>query len=222
MKPVQLSLWDLLAEAQESPRRASLPALYAALEENLAPLSPEAQLLAAGRAFLAISSLIEERAAISFRELEEKNSADGPPISEDLFLGLVRNNQELDWQDLLESPQPEKLHYQARVGLDDSVVGEVPKEQVLQMLEAFSAEPVITAHDEDIPAWSKRILSYFEGKGFSCCSFLELEKEVGLPRVELWLGLLHCPDNIHLEQTGDFYDTGGISVKAISQNAKLK
>jgi hypothetical protein len=40
----------------------------------------------------------------------------------------------------------------------------------------------------------------------------DLESSLKLSRVRLWMGLLHSPDALRLEQTGDFYDEGGIFI----------
>jgi hypothetical protein len=93
------------------------------------------------------------------------------------------------------------------------VAGEVKK---ATLLEAFHSEVELAenqaqpetaaSHSEDVNAWADAIAQWWAARsGNKPVSLIELQHELKLPLVEIWLGLL-LGNRFELEQQGDFYD----------------
>jgi hypothetical protein len=68
-------------------------------------------------------------------------------------------------------------------------------------------QAISTAHAEDVSAWVEAIAHCIKNN-FSPIRLIDLQTALGLPIVEIWLGLLL--GDFKLEQRGSFYDSNEI------------
>ena len=61
------------------------------------------------------------------------------------------------------------------------------------------------AHDEDIFAWCQAIAQWITQHQSGKVSLLQLQQALGMPLVEVWLGLLHSPTPYQWDRQGEFY-----------------
>ena len=61
------------------------------------------------------------------------------------------------------------------------------------------------AHDEDIFAWCQAIAHWIGQHHGEKVSLEQLQQSLGMPLVEVWLGLLHSSTPYQGDGTGDFY-----------------
>jgi len=102
---------------------------------------------------------------------------------------------------------------------DGSLVHQVDKSVMLKALEAIVTEsaqtpddtdPLNVAHTENVSQWNEAISTWMQKKSSSksVVSLLELQQGLGMPIVEVWLGLLlGGQERYGLEQQGTFYST---------------
>lgn len=105
-----------------------------------------------------------------------------------------------------------------------SIAGPVDKAALLEAfdseIEAVEAEAqrqssaFNTAHEEDISGWAAAIARWFAQRApAEPVSLLQLQEHLGLPMVEVWMGLLLPPQQYEWEQKGEFYSQGSLWVK---------
>ncbi len=61
------------------------------------------------------------------------------------------------------------------------------------------------AEKENIPKWQQAIAHWIEQHRGEKVSLLQLQQSLGMPLVEVWLGLLHSPTPYQWDGTGEFY-----------------
>ncbi len=61
------------------------------------------------------------------------------------------------------------------------------------------------AEKENIPKWQSAIATWIRQHRGEKVSLLQLQQALGMPLVEVWLGLLHSPTPYQWEQQGEFY-----------------
>ncbi len=61
------------------------------------------------------------------------------------------------------------------------------------------------AKQENIPEWRNVIAQWTEQHRGEKVSLLQLQQALGMPLVEVWLGLLHSPTPYQWDDTGEFY-----------------
>ncbi|MDJ0708635.1 MAG: hypothetical protein QNJ46_35675, partial [Leptolyngbyaceae cyanobacterium MO_188.B28] len=110
----------------------------------------------------------------------------------------------LDVSSLIRQPAPTKRKPTPQTG--DSVVGEVPKANVLEMadqLDRKKKEALSLAHNENVSAWQTAISRALQTK-LTPISVRTLREITQLPLVEVWLGLLLGGFQL-VQDPGDFY-----------------
>jgi len=198
MKPVQLEL-NLWAELEDFQN------LLDAVERVVSHLPESQQLQVAGDALLRIAELCESRAELLTTEWEEAYR--DPIVGQGFFDEIVRQTMAVDFSDLME---PAPLRKPRQDGEPTrSIVATVEKEVALAMVEQMEQEAEAqmqavlgVAHSEDVSGWAGAIdrwLAQHSGE----VSWDELEVGLGMPWVEIWLGLLL--GGFVLEQRGEFY-----------------
>lgn len=219
---LQLNLWDELEQATAAPESADISHLWAQLEQSVTELPGELKLHTAGKAIAQIAEVFALRSDSLLSAWEEAHNDDGPTFEEDAISGLVRQTMNLDLSELMETPAPEQRQRQSLALSTESVAGEVSKEA---LLEAFESEielvetqaqaqstAMAVAHDEDVVGWGRANAQWFaEQSPDQAVSLIQLQQSLGLPMVEVWMGLLLSQEQQYqLEQRGEFYDAGGI------------
>jgi len=199
MKPVQLEL-NLWAELEDFQN------MLDGVEAIVRHLPESQQLQVAGDALLRIAELCESRAQMLTTEWEEAYR--DPIVGQGFFAEMVRQTMAVDLSDLME-PVPLRKPRTRTEKQTGSIVATVEKEAVLAMVEQMEQEAEAqmqavlgVAHSEDVSGWAGAIdrwLAQHSGE----VSWDELEVELGMPWVELWLGLLL--GGFGMEQRGEFY-----------------
>ena len=222
LKQLELSMWQDLKTASSEPLAADLQQLWHKLEQVIEFTSKNQKLRVLGDAIAAIVEIYVMRANAILSTLEEKDSSGGEPIlSEDFLNDLMRQSMSIDLSDMMERlfPEPEskpRSPVSARgtiVAPQDlsanceiaSVVPDDPKQMLVEL-----------AGNEQVSQWSAAISEWIQQHSCSeRVSLLQLQQVLGLPLVEVWLGLLLSSQHQYdWEQRGDFYsDAGEILLK---------
>lgn len=213
MRQLEVQLWQTFKEATADPEAASLTQLWVALDEVLQTLTTCQQLNIAGEAIIQIAQLFHDRSTLAFEDLEAAASDDGPVMPEDAFDRYVRQTMQVDFDQFIEpalfARQPrqrgESSHEPRSVAetVDKTVLLEV----VAQIEAEQSPEQMIRqlAGEEDIAQWSAAIARWLQQHEIrQSISLPELLRGLGMPTVEVWMGLLL--GGYPLEQRGEFYE----------------
>jgi hypothetical protein len=203
--PLQLMLWEWLDEAAQVV--AQLPelvvvqdgvAILDAALEDLSQMLLSVQLSIAAQAIDQLAGLYQRKA----EELLfgwENQAAIGATLSDDWSAGLVRQSIAFDLSAVAEpvdekSPRRSKQH--SVVDPEDSLVAPIPKENAIAFLDVIAEgeadlqlQLAALARNESPARWQAAIAQCFDGCEEST-TFTQLQRQTGLDRVELWLGLL--------------------------------
>jgi hypothetical protein len=190
-------------------------------ESAIAQLPESQQMGAAGEAILQFAQLCSLRAEVLIQNWE--NAYRDPIVDNSFFSDIVRQTMAVDLSDLIE-PAPPRAHRRSKLKpkAETSFAAVVDKSAVLAMVEQMDAESqysefslsdeqkkqlaLASAHDEDISAWSKAIAHQMQHSGSKAVSLLQLQQALGLPMIEIWLGLLLGEQGQYQWKTGgEFY-----------------
>lgn len=194
----------------------NLNTLWQAIEPTLGQLPNAEQLRLAGYAIEELSELCKAKAEKWLTDWEERYSATGPTIDENLLHGLVQQTMYLNLEGLVKSkPKPPR-----RRPPSGSIVGTVDKQTLLNALDAIEEQEatkqsaLAVAHDEDVSAWIGAITQWLNQGDRSphskevwfseLCTALKHTYPTITP-VKVFLALLL--GGYHLEQSGDFYQS---------------
>ena len=208
--PLDLQLSATLAEAQTDPESIDLLVLWHELEPFLSDLPCSEQLRLAGTVLSQLAELYWAKATQILDDWEEGHNDQGPVPTDLLLDGIrVRQTRQVDVSDLVRQPTRSKRESQPKPQ-ENSVVEPVAKTKVLRMLDHMeeAQQALAVAHDEDITAWQNAIAHYLRQQNASEVQLLQLQQDLQMPLVKLWLGLLL--GEYRLEQRGEFYDSQGV------------
>jgi len=214
---LQLDLWQELQAAEQSPEQTDVVQLCIGMERAIAVTPPAQKLQTAASAFLQIAEIFALRAGLLLTDWEQSYSEEGPPLEDEDLSELLRQSMSLDLEELMADPEP--ITRQRKPSLTDSVesvAGMVDKDTLLEafnteieLMEAQAgaeSEVVSVAHSEDVTAWAGAIARWLQQHSSAePVPLMELQKGVGLPLVELWLGILLGREEFMKEQRGAFY-----------------
>lgn len=221
VKQLELDLWNAISSARQAPEEANLLMVFNVLDQTLVDLDTYSQLRISGDAVCQIADLFCDRTNLLFAELQAKSTEEGPIMPDDAFDRYVRQSMMVDLEQFLEPLEALPRKVVERHQDSNSVVGNVDKEVLLQVLEEdldqeklLSVEEefdqvIGTAHVENVSAWIDAIKLCLD-EHTSPIRLTDLQKVLQLPMVEIWLGLLL--GNFHLDQRGRFYDSHEIWV----------
>lgn len=200
---LELPLWETLKSAASVPEDADLPEIWFSLDATMAPLNTQQQLQVAGDAITQIAQIVQQRSLLTLEEIQSAMQENGPVVPADFFDKFVRQSMHVDFAQFVEPPLPLQRQVSQRNRQDfpndgRSVVGVVDK---LALLKAVAQQPELSdeaakdkalaaAHDEDISAWSEAIAHQMQHSGSKAVSLLQLQQALGMPLIEIWLGLL--------------------------------
>ncbi len=221
---LELPLWSQLQRSRLAPESINLEAILDQAEQEIAQLPEAMQMQAAGEAILQLAQLQLLRAEVLIDNWE--NAYRDPHVKSDFFNDIVRQTMAVDLSDLITSALPRLRRTKSVTPkAQDSIVSMVDKSAVLAMVEQLEAENSISelplsdeqqkqlalgfAHDEDIFAWCQAIAYWIGQQGSKKVSLWQLQQALGMPLVEIWLGLLHSPTPYQWESTGEFYRDAG-------------
>lgn len=221
---LELNLWQEIEEAAAAPLAANLTSLWQALAEAITPLPQQLQLETAAEGILRITQVYASRSDWLLSSWEQAHNPEGPVLAEEMLAGLVRQTMTFDLTALIEPPVPEHRHRQQSLALGESIAGTVDKAALLQVLQEIetesaqaqiAADPLGIAHSENVSVWTMAISRWMERMcKDDAVSLMQLQQGLGMPMVEVWLGLLLAgQDQYELEQHGDFYEAQAIWVR---------
>ena len=161
----------------------------------------------AGDVLVQLAGLCEAKADVLWEDWQDAHNAEGPVMGEDWLQGLTRQTQELDFSDLVQRsyrlgdrPDEDKAD-------EDSVVGNVEKTSVLDMIDALEdtdlkKQALAVSYAENVSDWVKAIS---DGQTDTPQRLVYLQKQLQMPMVEVWIAALL--GGFPMEQRGSFYQT---------------
>ncbi len=213
VRQLELNLGVALEEAAEVPEQADVLSLWARFEGEIDGLGRRDQLRIAGDFLGQLAGLCEAKADLLWEDWQDAHNAEGPVIGDDWLQGLTRQTQELDFSDLVSRSYGtggDRLD-QERAD-EDSVVGDVEKLSVLDMIDALEdvdlkSQALAVSHAENVSDWMRAIS---EGQTDKPQRLVDLQRQLQMPMVEVWIAALL--GGFPLEQRGSFYQTQEIWV----------
>jgi len=206
VEQLELELWEAIALANKSPESADIFQVCGILDRALIGIDLQSQLQVAGDAIGQIVNLFSSRASFLF-ELQAQGE---PVMSGDAFDRYVRQTMTVDFDQFIEPLIGISRKVREEVKNGNSIVSVIDKDVLIQVLEEQNLldinkeleRAIAITHEENISAWVSRISRYLEGRESNIC-LEDLQISLGIPLVELWMGLLL--GNFLLEQKGEFY-----------------
>ncbi len=213
LKQLELSMWRDLKTAKSGPLATNFQQLWSKLEQVIELTDKNQKLRVLGDAIASIVEIYVMRANAILSTLEAPDSNGGEPIlSEDFLNDLMRQSMSIDLSDMMEKLFPEvepkpRSPVSARgtiVAPQDlsadyaiaSVVPDDPKQMLVEL-----------AGNEQVSQWSAAISVWMQQhSGGETVSLHQLQQALGIPKVEIWLGLLLSSQHQYdWETRGDFY-----------------
>jgi len=214
---LELDLWQQLQAAEQSPEQTDVVRLCIGMEAVISVTPTPQKLQTAATAFLQIAEIFALRAGLLLTDWEQSYSEEGPPLEDEDLSELLRQSMSLDLEELIAEPEPiTRQRKPSQAGSVESVAGVVDKGVLLETfdteIELVEAQAeaasgaVSVAHAEDVTAWAGAIAQWLhQHSSAGPASLQELQHGLGMPLVEVWLGLLLGSEGVVLEQKGTFY-----------------
>ena len=224
-KQLELDLWGDLKTALTQPESADMELLWHSLEEAIAHSGSNEQLLVAGDAIAQIVEVYVKRAKSILDSLEvNDDSSEGPVLDEDFLSGLMRQSMSIDLSDLMEEFVFETESSPAFVGSVVSVIDRKEAKAIARKARTAMRKALKElAEQEDIPLWQSVIANWLQQHQGGKVSLLQLQQALGMPLVEVLLGLLHSPTPQQWDTTGNFYqDAKDVWIKKFSYNKRVQ
>ncbi len=134
------------------------------------------------------------------------DSGEGPVLDEDFLSGLMRQSMSLDLSDLMEEFNFESESSPALVGSVVSVKSRKEAKAIARKARAAMRKALKgLAEQENIPKWQQAIALWIGQHQGEKVSLQQLQQFLGMPLVEVWLGLLHSPTPYQWDGQGEFY-----------------
>ena len=119
---------------------------------------------------------------------------------------MMRQSMSLDLSDLMEEFTFEGESSPISVGSVVSVVDRKEAKAIARKARAAMRKALKElAEQENIPKWQQAIAQWVEQHQSEKISLQQLQQSLGMPLVEVWLGLLHSPTPYQWDGTGEFY-----------------
>jgi hypothetical protein len=221
-KQLELELELVLEDAAENPLLADVHSLWQQIEPFWAQLAIQEQLQLGGRAIEQLAELHWSKAQSLLDDWESTHDPQDPALPSDWLQGLVRQTQHVD---LSELTAPVKRKHKAKPtdpkSDEETVVGTVPKENILKMLDQVElaeqkAASLAVAHEERVQDWVAEITVWFQTNP-QPIYLLQLREQLGWPLVQLWLCLLL--GGFKLEVVDQYFYSLNILVSTASSKA---
>ena len=206
-KQLELDLWGDLKTALIAPESADMKLLWYSLDQAIAHQDSNKQLLVAGDAIAQIVEVYVKRANGILDSLKmNDDSGEGPVLDEDFLSGLMRQSMSLDLSDLMEEFTFESESSPVSVGSVVSVLDRKDAKAIARKARAAMRKALkALAEQENIPLWQQAIAQWIGQQGSKKVSLEQLQQSLGMPLVEVWLGLLHSPTPYQWDSQEEFY-----------------
>ena len=195
IKQLELALEMALEDAAEMPVLADLHLLWQQVEPVMQQLSKREQLRLGGAVIDQLAELHRAKAERLLEDWENTFNPQDPSLPANWLQGLVRQTQHIDVSDLTAPVRRRPRGSTQKITSDrDTVISEVPKANILKMLdqvdlETQKATALAVAHEERIEDWVGAIAIWFEHHP-QPIPLMQLRQQMGWPLVQLWLSLL--------------------------------
>jgi len=218
MQQTETGLWQELNDALTTPQLANWKRLCELLDWVIDQLPADRQLEMAGRAIAQMAEIYVLRFDVLMGSWEEVNTASDevlPVLDLEELEAWVRQSMSVDLDTLIEQPMSSRNRERQTVNPTDSVLGIVPADAILQMVELIEEEQSQMirqlAGEEDPTRWSAAIAHWLKAHAAEkSVRLVDFYQELEIPLVEVWIGLLL--GGFELEQQGQFYELSGIWV----------
>lgn len=208
---LELDLWHKLETARNEPEAADFQQLWQDLEQVIEQSDKDQQLRVAGDAITSIVEVYAIRANAILSTLSVKDTKTEPILSEDFLNDLMRQSMSIDLSDMMEERFPSEPEAQALAPTRGSVAVPIAKKVALAIASGTRVDPkrilAELAGDEQVSQWSAAITQWMQERHDDrAVSLLGLQQALGMPLVEVWLGLLLSPVHQYNWETGEeFY-----------------
>ena len=202
--------------AATDPEAADVLQLWQDLEQVLDEVQEEQRLQLAGEAISQIVEVFARRANSILAASSVRDTSVGPILSEDFLSSLMRQSMTIDLSDLMEDLFKEDQEPQEKETTWGSSVTLLDKKKAKAIADKSSQDAKCMGKDlagkEHVSDWASAIAQWLKARSSTePVSLLELQQSLGMPIVEVWLGLvLSGQEAYQLEQRGDFYDPNSI------------
>jgi hypothetical protein len=208
---IQLTIWDRLNLATTNNSvGVDFLGLLTEVDESIEQLLPADRLSAAGEAIRRLGEIYAYRSAEQLSEIEYLFHPEQEPILPlDTFDRYVRQSMLVDLEQFIEAPAlPEyEREYNLTVVREQSkaeILAEISKLEEIDPEVAYQ-QAIALAHDENVSEWGAAISVGLDEWDNESVPFLELQRSIEMPLVQVWLGLLL--NGFKIEQRGEFYET---------------
>lgn len=211
VRQLELDLGDAFEDAADMPEEANILELWQQFEVVMAELPWQEQLRMGGEVLAQLAEICEAKSEVLWEDWQDANNIDGPVVDSDWLRGLTRQTQEIDFSELVQRSERFTQELE-EICDDDSIVGEVDKQIVLDLLDKSTlaeqkANALAVSHAEDVSAWVQALAQM---KGQEARKLVDLQTQLKMPLVEVWIAALL--GQFTLEQRGDFYETQSVWV----------
>jgi hypothetical protein len=218
------NLWQELKDALALPQTANLTRLGELLDWAIAQVPEDQQLEVAGQAIEQMAEIYKLRFDVLMRNWEDtdpflESEETLPVLDLEALETWIRQSMSVDLDALVEQPTSTRNRQRQTLDPTDSVVALVAPEAILQMVEDIEAEEYSQmirqlAGEEEPAKWSAAIASWIRThSNGNPVRLMDLYLELGMPLVEIWIGLL-LSGELELEQRRQFYELSGIWVRS--------
>ncbi|MEM9806918.1 MAG: hypothetical protein AAF959_16730 [Cyanobacteria bacterium P01_D01_bin.56] len=207
VRQLQLDLGDAFDDAAGVPEDANILELWQQFEGVMVKLPWREQLRLGGEVLAQLADICEAKSEILWDDWQDAHNTSGPVLDSDWLKGITRQTQELDFADLVQRSDHVKPVRPEASKEEDSVVEEVEKASLLNLVDALAEEEakeraLAVSHAENVSDWVQSLSSQ---KAHFPRQLIELQEQLKMPLVEIWIAALL--GDFKVEQRGDFYDT---------------
>jgi hypothetical protein len=212
MQQMTIDLWQELKHGLAAPQSANLKQLCELLDWAIAQLPENQQLEVAGQAIEQMAEIYALRFNLLigiWEDVDPLVEKALPVLDLEALEAWVRQSMSVDLDALVEQPKSTRNRKKPIPDGTDSVVAVVEPEVILQMVEQIEADEQSQmirqlSGEEDPIRWAATIAQWMEvNRSYQPTSLTSLFRELPMPWVEIWLGLLL--GQFELEQVGEFY-----------------
>ena len=207
VRQLELNLSDTFEDAADVPEEANILELWQQFEGVMVELPWREQLRLGGEVLAQLATICEAKSEVLWDDWQDAHNSNGPVLDGDWLKGITQQTQELDFTDLVQRSDHAKTDGPEASAEDDSVVEEVEKASLLNLVDALAEEEakeraLAVSHAENVSDWVQSLSSQ---KAHFPRRLTELQEQLKMPLVEIWIAALL--GDFQVEQRGDFYDT---------------
>lgn len=212
MQQMTIDLWQELKYGLATPQSANLNRLCELLDWAIAQLPENQHLEVAGQAIEQMAEIYALRFNLLIGIWEDADPLVEkalPVLDLEALEAWVRQSMSVDLDALIDQPKSTRNRKKPISDDTDSIVAVVEPEVILQMVEQIEADEQSQmirqlSGEEDPTRWAATIAQWMKAnRSHQPLSLTTLFRELPMPWVEIWLGLLL--GQFELEQRGEFY-----------------